>query len=350
MFPVIAHIDQVLPAISGRKDFVHVKKDGYQVIDYVYEENDTFNDNIRMECRGIKFDEDGKIISRPLRKFFNYGQKLITYDWNKPHRIMTKMDGSMVSSVIIHGELRLCTRMGITEQSQMAELYLTDAQRRHLTSLNLQGFNAILEFVSPDNRIVIEYDEPKLVLLAVRNIADGRYYRLDWLEREFEVVDDHQFTINDSMVEKLRADTTGIEGYVIAWNDGTYVKIKSDEYCQMHRAVSYFERENMILPIILDSQCDDIYPSLSADRADRLFEYEAAVMKEFLEWVSAVENRAAAYFEESEPRKDYAIDINCNYPSGIRAAFFAAIDSKDVKDAVKNCILRNPDLLSVRWG
>lgn len=349
MFPIITHIDQVLPAISGRKDFVHAKKDGYQIIDYLYEDNDTFNDDIRMECRGIKFDEDGKIISRPFHKFFNYGQKLLTYDWNKPHRIMTKADGSMVSSTLINGELRLCTRMGITEQSEMAEMYLTDSQRNHLKQLNLQGFNAIFEFVSPDNRIVIEYDEPKLILLAVRNIFTGQYYRLGWLEREFENIDTHEFTINDSTIEKLREETTGIEGYVVAWADGTYVKIKSKEYGQMHRAVSYFQREDMILPIILDGQCDDIYPSLSQERADRLSKFEHEVLREYHAMIAHVITQRHRYIESGDSRKEFALWVNTNVQPGLRAAMFSAIDGKDVKESVRNCILRNPDLLTVRW-
>lgn len=348
-FPVIKHIDDVLPSISGRKDFIHVVKNGYQVIDYVYEEGDSFDDPIRRECRGIKFDMNGKVIGRPLHKFHNYGQKLITYDWNKPHTIMTKLDGSMVHSCIIENDLRLCTRMGITEQSEMAEVYLTARQKIVLRILNLQGFNAIIEFTSPDNRIVIGYDEPKLTLLACRNIEDGRYYKLGWLEDEFEPIEIHTFTITDADVQRIRAETTGIEGYVVAWPDGTYVKIKGDEYCQMHRAVSYFERENMILPLVLDSQCDDIYPSLSPERASKLFEYEAAVMKEYIEMIDTVHRCIQYEFGPECERKTFALWVNANVPTGLRAAYFSALDGKNIKESVRNCILRNPDLLTTRW-
>ena len=345
----INHIDQVLPEIEGRKDFIHVVKDGYQVIDYVFEDNDTFSTDIRQQCRGIKFDLDGRIIGRPFHKFFNYGQKLLTYDWLKPHTIMTKMDGSMVHSCIINGELRLCTRMGLSEQAIAAESILTDRQKRYLKVLNQFGWNAILEYTAPDNRIVIEYFTPQLTLLACRNLVTGEYIMFGHAKAEFNNVETHQLSLSDQNIEQIRAETTGIEGYVVAWPDGTYVKIKGDEYTQMHRAVSYFERESMILPVVLDSQCDDLYPNLSQDRVDRLFKYEAQVMSEFTEMVIDVKSMAQSYHQFGWTRKDYALEVNANVAAGLRAAYFAAIDGKDVKEAVKACILRNPDLISVRW-
>lgn len=345
----ITHLDQVLPAIEGRKDFIHVKKDGYSVVDYLYEDNDSFNDPIRVQCRGLKFNEGGHIIGRPFHKFFNYGQKLIAYNWNEPHTIMTKMDGSMVHSCIIGNEMRLCTRMGITDQSLMAEKYLTDNQRDWLWSLHYTGFNAIFEFISPDNRIVISYDEPELIILAVRHAVYGTYWESVTPAAPFKSVEKHSFTINDSNVADLREKTTGIEGYVVRWEDGTYVKIKGDEYTQMHRAVSFFERENMILPIVLDSQCDDLYPSLSQENSSRLFDYEANVLKEYIDWIDKVKSRVAVSILEGESRKDFAVSIMKEYPKAITGAMFKCLEGGNAGESVKQAILRNPDLLTTRW-
>lgn len=353
---LITHIDQVLPLIAGRDDFVHAVKDGYQVIDYLFEDNDSFSDPIRAECRGLKFDAKGNIIGRPFHKFFNYGQKLLTYDWSQPHRIMTKLDGSMVHTAVINDRVRLCTRMGLTEQAALAEEH-TPFNFLLVGPLKewCDTYTFIFEFTSPMNRIVIEYDKPQLTLLAIRHTRLG-YYLPEWQLKQFAfylkvpVVESHQFVINDSSIEELRRTTTGIEGFVVAWADGTYVKIKGDEYTQMHRAVSFFDREDMILPIVLDSQCDDLYPNLSVDRVARLSEYEAAVMKEFLEWIEKVRIVSDDYFNDVyESRKDYAQWVNNYVPQALRAAFFSAADGKDIKEAVRNCILRNPSVLTVRW-
>lgn len=350
-YVIISHIDQVLPEIEGRKDFIHAVKEGYQVIDYLYEDGDTFATPIRQQCRGIKFDLDGRTIGRPFHKFFNYGQKLITYDWSSKHRIMTKLDGSMVHSCIINKQLRLCTRMGITEQSIEAEKYLTESQKRYLKDLNLMGYNAIFEFTAPNNRIVIEYDKPELTLLAIRSILTGAYHQIGYIEREFNVVETHDIKLGDDNIEQIRAETTGIEGYVVSWPDGTYVKIKTDEYTQMHRAVSYFERENMILPIILDMQCDDLYPSLSTDRALRLQEYEALILNDFNHYVRVVNNIVNDAKSRNLTRKEFAVAVIRDQPKWLHAAFFSGLDDKSIPEAVKGCALRNPEQFTGhRWN
>lgn len=362
---LITHIDQVLPYIKDNNEFIHVVKDGYQVVDYTFVSGDIFKypfENgisaeekhkrlIQLQCRGIKFDLDGNIIGRPFHKFKNYGEDghiKNMYDWSKPHRIMTKLDGSMVHSCLINGKMRLCTRMGITDQSLAAEKHLDENHLKCLNALHALGYNAIFEYTSPDNRIVIEYSEPKLTLLAVRHIVSGQYIDLP-NSNIFDTVEIHALALSDQSIEQIRAETTGIEGYVVAWDDGTYVKIKGDEYTQMHRAVSFFDRENMILPVVLDSQCDDLYPNLSQDRADRLFNYESQVMKEYIEYVNQAQQAAADCKAQNCTRKDFALWVNRIVPAGLRAAYFSALDGKDVKDAVKGCIIRNPDLLSVRW-
>jgi len=43
-FPLIQHINDVLPAIKDSPEFIVAQKDGYQVINYVVAPSDTFPD------------------------------------------------------------------------------------------------------------------------------------------------------------------------------------------------------------------------------------------------------------------------------------------------------------------
>src|SRR5438132_57361 len=99
-FPVIRHIDEVLPHVEGRADFAVKRQNDYTAIDYIFAGPDTFDHPIRRECRGIKFGADGRIIARPYHKFFNLGEKAETQpdviDWGKAHEVLEKLDGSMV--------------------------------------------------------------------------------------------------------------------------------------------------------------------------------------------------------------------------------------------------------------
>ena len=82
-FEHIEHINDILPYIKDEKSILVMNKVApnghpYTVIDYVVVTESTFGgDGPRLECRGIAFDGiSGKIIRRPLHKFFNYGEKL----------------------------------------------------------------------------------------------------------------------------------------------------------------------------------------------------------------------------------------------------------------------------------
>jgi RNA ligase len=69
-------------------------------------------DAIRRECRGLVFDKNGWILARRFHKFFNLNEREETLarnvDFSKPHSVLAKIDGSMISPVIINGEIIRC--------------------------------------------------------------------------------------------------------------------------------------------------------------------------------------------------------------------------------------------------
>lgn len=97
-FPCIESLGDVEPHVCYEKGFVISRRRDYTVVDYVYVVADTFSTPISMECRGLKFDRDGRIIGRPFHKFFNLGerQRIEDVDWSARHRVQAKLDGSMV--------------------------------------------------------------------------------------------------------------------------------------------------------------------------------------------------------------------------------------------------------------
>ena len=201
-FPVIRTIDDVLPHIAGRDEFIVAEREFGTVINYAVSMEDTFPPvnvaggsakmraerslayRMRRECRGLVFYPDGRLMSRPFHKFFNVNERDETQankiDLSKPHVIMEKMDGSMIRPLYVNGAIRLATKMGVTEVAEAAERYLnTREDRGEIWNWLLRcvkfGFTPIFEFVAPDNQIVISYDEPDLVLLAIRDNETGRY-------------------------------------------------------------------------------------------------------------------------------------------------------------------------------
>lgn len=202
-FPTIKTIDDVLPHISGRSEFIIAERPYGKIINYMVSMADTFDMTgpddlsgaVRRECRGIIFDIEGRIMSRPFHKFFNVNEREETQthriDMTQPHVIMEKMDGSMIRPILVNGVVRLATKMGVTSVAEEAENFLVDSTQyfkiyKWLKNCVTSGVTPIFEYVAPTNKIVIDYAEPKLVLLAMRNNITGNYYMPD--QAPFEVV------------------------------------------------------------------------------------------------------------------------------------------------------------------
>ena len=134
-FPIIKTLDDLLPAIKGRNEFVVAERDWGFVVNYNVAFEDTFGDGksitsaLRRECRGIKFGLNGKLISRPYHKFFNLNEREETQshnvNFNNPFMILDKLDGSMLHPMMpdgTAGDIVWCTKMGPTDIAQAAAL------------------------------------------------------------------------------------------------------------------------------------------------------------------------------------------------------------------------------------
>ena len=105
----IDHIDQLLPLIDGRKEFFVAERGRYKIIDYQILRPETFDHPGLLECRGIKFDADGNLLARPFQKFFNLGERPEgmpqDLDWSRPHRVLEKLDGTMIHPARLEGDI-----------------------------------------------------------------------------------------------------------------------------------------------------------------------------------------------------------------------------------------------------
>jgi len=188
-FPEINHITDVLPHIEGRKEFRVMEKDWYKVIKYMvslentflWDDNDPIGSAVRRECRGLIFDSDGVLISRPYSKFFNVGEKeetqLHKINLYEPHIVLEKLDGSMVRPIPTPEGFRLGTKAGITDVAMNAEVFIADKPHyaKFILSSIACGMTPIFEWVSRKNRIVVDYQEDNLILTAVRDNLSGTY-------------------------------------------------------------------------------------------------------------------------------------------------------------------------------
>jgi RNA ligase len=190
-FPEIRTINDVLPHIEGRSEFIVAEREFGTVVNYVVSMADTFNMTgpddlggaIRRELRGIIFDCGGNIMSRPFHKFFNVGEREETLphhlDFSCDHTIMTKVDGSMLRPIMFEGKIRWGTKMGFSEVAEFAETYIAKyPQYAEFAAWCMsQALTPIFEYVGPFNKVVLDYDEG-MTLLAVRENVSGKYLNI----------------------------------------------------------------------------------------------------------------------------------------------------------------------------
>lgn len=381
-FPQIRHIDDVLPHIKDAPEFIVAEKDGYTVINYVVAGHDTFPDvgyistkmvkdampyftdtnqndsaKIRRECRGLIFGSDGRLINRRYHKFFNVNERdetaIHAIDWSRPHVILEKLDGSMVSPCYVNGHVRWMTKMGITDTSMEAESFV--ASRHDYTQLAehyLQaGFTPIFEWCSNKNRIVLDYPEDRLVLTAMRYNESGCYLLQDALERigeryGIEVV--KAFSVEpgvniDSIIDNVRKDQE-TEGIVVRFDDGHMVKIKSDWYVRIHKVKSLLGQERDVVELILKNELDDMLPVLPREDVEKIEAFQSALMATVTAAARSVKILVESNRHEMD-RKTFALEHSSKFDPVWRGLIFQFWD-KEVTEvltylAVRDTILKN---------
>ena len=360
-FPVINTIDDVLPAIEGRPEFIVAERDFGTVINYMVAMPDTFKMEgpddvmgaIRRECRGLIFDRQGRIMSRPFHKFFNVNEKEETQshvlDLSRPHIVMDKLDGSMIRPVVQNGMVRLATKMGVTDIAIEAEQLLHPDQYDWLEDMMFDGFTPIFEYVAPTNKIVVEYTEAKLILTAIRNTVTGEYvdgeslYLMNSAWSPFAVVridpSIHDF---DAYLTYSR-DQQGREGDIIRFADGHMVKIKNDWYVQIHKTKDIVRVDRNIIELVLGETIDDTRAMLDPSDLVRVDQVEADFWAAFENVAGRIEGlEMLARTIYGADKKRIALEMVPNLINKQDSAFiFKLIDGHAVRDLLLDYAKKN---------
>lgn len=359
----INHIDEVMPHINDRTDFIVAHRDGYSVIDYVYSLADSFDDPMRLECRGIKFASDGSTLARPLHKFFNIGERPDTQanllDFSQPHSVMEKMDGSMIHPAVVNGQVVFMTRMGHTDVAKKAERHLTPELRDICAGLLMGGATPIFEFTAPDNRIVVRYEESALTLLAVRNTVGGEYWPRSLLEGTgLRVVPVHGTGETGAEFTAYARAVLGFEGFVVRFDNGLWVKAKGDDYVLKHKAKDSILQEKNILQLVLSGGLDDVLPLLDESDADDARSYRESIENGIRSTAQELSRFVAA--NQNVPQKEFALDHVKKLPKLLQPLAFTVRKGVDGNEAVRAYIIANAtsqtrvdecrDLHGARWA
>jgi RNA ligase len=319
-----------------KPEFREIKKDGYVVFDYTINDSHTFDNPSSLEMRGIAFNELGVVVSLGLHKFFNYGEKQnqrIVLDGTE--EVLEKLDGSMIRVIQKGDSWVFGTRAGETDYSVMTHRWLDsqqdDVRNGYVEFIEMclsQSFFPVFEFWSSENSVVINYDKPFLKLLAIRDY-NGDYVTYETMRYVsgiygIEMASKQSFGFDEAI--KTYSSMTGIEGFVIR-NQGDWVKIKTEEYCMIHRAVDGIKFDKDVCLAVLDGLIDDIIPKLVEPRKSQVI----ALSDSIVAAMQRISTEVKAHFEVlmnlCDDRKTFAIAILDNK---FKSELFALADGKDV--------------------
>jgi len=280
-----------------------------------------------LECRGHMFEieDDGydavpvRLASLPPEKFFNKGENPFTMDldFTTIESVMLKADGSLISSYLHNDELYLKSKGSLeSDQAIAAMTWLAlpenEAFKKELFGAGMLGYTVNMEWCAPDNRIVLPYESPQLIVLNIRDRMTGEYFnhkKIDtyifpeilshWVN--YETPDDAVQFVNDI------PDMQNIEGYVVQLASGQHVKIKTTWYLALHHTKDSINSPRRLFEAVLEEATDDMRSLFHDDplAIKMIEEMEQFVEVRYNHLVDTVER----FYERNKEmeRKDYAI-------------------------------------------
>jgi T4 RnlA family RNA ligase len=290
-------------------------------------------DYITSACRGLVVEiPTGKVIARPFPKFFNIEEK--KHVESDSFELYEKVDGSLGILFRYQGDIILATRGSFTsDQATKGLEILWNKYERYIDALfhwraeGAKNAKTILfEIVYPENRVVVKYDEEKLIMLGAydKYHVEMNYDDLPpWPDKvpKFEGMDYRT-------VQSL--NTPNSEGFVVKFDNGSRCKIKFEDYVRLHRVMTNFSSKAVFeclkngkdLREVLKDTPDEFYASIQEFADDleskyQIIEYEA---ESIFDAIGHIANRKK--FAEQALSTEYA-DI-----------LFKMKDEKDYSDLI----------------
>ena len=299
-----------------------------------------------MNCRGLILDDKGNIIAKPFKKFFNIGEyseqndlgKIPNYTW---FDIWDKMDGSLgILYRMPNGGFRIATRGSFSSDQAIEGTMMFNEMFKNPELKFTNNWTYLFEIIYPANRIVVDYKERhELVLLAGVNNINGEemtYEMLLGFSDAFNIPITQYYgrvSYNRHAFLKIEGDIPeGNEGFVLKFDNGIRVKVKSDEYKRLHRILTQTSNKS-VWELLRNHQ--DINELL--DRVpDEFYQWTRNTVYNFNENYKSIEHSCQTIVNKCKfkDRKDVA-EYFCSKENKIyRGILFLMYDNKDYEDVI----------------
>lgn len=294
-------------------------------------------DDVLVMTRGLVTDNDGNIVARPFKKFFNDSEHKHTP--TKDFTVQEKMDGSLGILFNYKGEWILSTRGSFTSEQSVKGFEML--QKYEYQNLHI-GYTYLFEIIYEKNRIVVRYPFEDLILLGMIETKTG--YEVDLHSDNVDIrLKNMLKNIGFNLVKQLDGikDYTNIkqkigdneEGFVVRFSNGDRMKIKGDEYVRLHKIVTSLST-TMIWEIlssgekiesIINNIPDEFYQKIKEVVRDLVVRHEN-IQKDYFSYFQDIKRKVGVGDRKlfAEEAKRY------NHPS----LLFNLLDGKDISKTV----------------
>jgi T4 RnlA family RNA ligase len=258
----------------------------------------------------------------------------------KIKNIYNKEDGSIASFVRLpNGKVlgRSKTSFQSDQAIEIQKIYEKDGQIKQFVDFCMdEDIVPIFEYVSPTNRIVVPYTNTELILLRMRDNKTGEYLNIsdysDKLDGISVAASDDGKTLEDLI--NLKNVIEGKEGWIIQFENGKMIKLKSQWYIDRHRLFTEdLNRENTLISLIVDETIDDVLAQLEEPTKKAEIEKTIEIVnKEISRMAHLVDELIVNYKGD---RKEFAIKFNKHPMFPIAMGI---ISGKDKVDLIKQRI------------
>jgi len=250
------------------------------IVHYMISNSELWDNPAALEARGNVYDETGECVCACFRKFFNLNERPETRLESIKDRIVQiqeKRDGSLLAPVLSSlGRVVFKTKKSFSSDVALLANQCVTKEVLELSRIFLEmGYTPLFEFTHPDSKVVLDYGPiPQFTLLSARSFSSGEemtYSELSGIAEQFlspslTVIPVVPYSWVE--VKSLLETAKGIEGFVLILDDGTKVKVKTEEYLRLHRIHTEI-RERDIAEAVVDETLDDIIGVITQSNLDR---------------------------------------------------------------------------------
>lgn len=319
-----------------------------------------WNDTL-IKCRGLITDATGKVIVQPFPKFFNY-EELIeknTIPWDSEYfYVQEKIDGSLGILFYFQDRWVMATRGSFTSEQAIKGLKLV--QNKYDLSKFIKELVYLVEIIYPENRIVVKYEEEKVVFLScvynrslVPNVED-QMDELNWqtslaifssngISEDDIVQTKHYDKFSPEFYQDLKSkEEDNKEGFVIRFFPSNFrLKIKFEEYVRLHKIMTNISTKTIWEALKNGDGLDALLKDVPDEFFEKIKNYENHLIRSHrrISYFCKGKYNIFRYGETTgkfpEPtKKEFAEFVRNNITQELHSIMFLIWDGKDATQAI----------------